>query len=570
VDDLVAMAKRLVYEGEEVRISITREYGTQKRPPRADRTKLANMTAPELEQTEVISFVSGSAASQTAIELTPPYHSSPSISKVGATWTLDNGNAGQMVRHYAQTENRLLLGHRNGVGIQVLPENLPPAPMGLIYIRLNGCTAAYRISGTTWNIGTDGAVATTDAILWGAVDGVAADAWFPLPPGITTLPSPLAVTVTANPVPANAMAIPSGFDPGNPDLGALFAALPTAAAPVFAKTIEPGVYLKPWHETITVTAATGCAALVTTQPWIIQPPTELKAGSGTGATGTYLRFSNLFAASGSGAIATGLRFSNLFAASGSGATIEDLGAVVNLMAGSGSGVAAERRLLVMAGTGTGAIANLTAAADPFFSQVQLLIHGNGANGGQSFVDSSSFARPITVVGQTNTSTAQFVFNGSSIYFDGTGDRLSFPVITIAANQDACLDAWVRPASIDSMGIFGDFLSSNNMQAMGILTGRLYCYWQGPDVVSSPVGSVVANTPYWFRITRASNIIRLFINGSLVATSPNPNPSAMTIRDIGYTIFRGDYSGFLAECRITVGAARSTTDYTLPTGPWQDF
>jgi hypothetical protein len=567
VADLVGEASQLVWQAPEVRISTAREYGAQRRPSQSDRSRLASMTAPDIEQTETIIFSSGSAASQTAIELTPPYHSSPTISKVGSTWILDNGNAPQMVRHYGQTENRLLLGHRNGVGIQVLPENLPPVPMGLIYIRLNGCTAAYRISGTTWNVGTDGAVATADALFWGAVDGTVADAWFPLPPSTTALPSPLAVTVNASPVPANAMAIPGGFDPGNPDLVALFAALPTAAEPVFQKTVEPGVYLKPWHETIAATAATGSAVVVSTQAWIIQPPTEITAGAGSGATAIYLRFSNLFAASGSGATALGLPLRNLFAGTGGGAIIENLGAVVNLMAGSGSGVTAERQLWLMAGTGTGAV--VPAPPDPDFDKVQLLIHGNGANNAQVFTDSSSFARAITVVDNTITSTTHYVFNGSSIYFDGNEDRLSFPVITIGYGVDACLDVWARPERADGLGIFGDYTvgTNSNMQALGILDGRLYCYWQGPDIIQTPANSIVPDTDYWFRLTRSSNIIRLFINGALAATSPIQNPNAMTIRDLGWSVYRGHFQGYLAEARVTVGTARTTASYALPTEPW---
>jgi hypothetical protein len=180
--------------------------------------------------------------------------------------------------------------------------------------------------------------------------------------------------------------------------------------------------------------------------------------------------------------------------------------------------------------------------DPDFNQVQLLIHGNGANNAQVFTDSSSYARAITVVGNTKTSTAQYVFNGSSIYCDGAGDRLTFPEVIIGTGEDA----W---------------------QAMAIVNGRLSCYWGAVELYGGAVGTIVANTPYWFRITRAGGILRLFINGSLVTTAGTVNNNSIRIDAIGFSQYRSDYKGYLAEARLTVGAARSTASYALPSGPW---
>jgi hypothetical protein len=204
--------------------------------------------------------------------------------------------------------------------------------------------------------------------------------------------------------------------------------------------------------------------------------------------------------------------------------------------------------------------------DPDFNQVQLLLYGNGANNAQVFTDSSSYARAITVVGNTKTSTAQSVFGGSSIYFDGTTDRLTFPEIIIATGEDACLDVWTRPEEVGDAGIFGHS-SGNNWQPMGIINGRLNCYWGAVDLYGGAVGTIVANTPYWLRVTRAGGILRLFINGSLVATAGTVNNNSIRIDRLGYSIYRGDYKGYMAQVRITVGAARSTASYALPSAPW---
>jgi len=281
---LLGIAKQLVSTGSGVRISTAREFGLQKRPSEADRTAAANLKTPTVETASTATWAVGSATSQTSIELSPPYAPDDRIVYSGGAYSVIRGQADQKALHFATTENRLLLGHRNGNGIQVLPEVLPAEPLGLVFLRLNGCTAAFRINGTTYNLDPQGVTATTDALFWGAVDGTTvANAWFPLPPGASTLPSPVGVTTNTNPKPANAIAIPSGFNFGNPNLSNLFGSLPASQAPVYPRTISPGAILRPYQETIGIAAGSGSGALVATQPWVNQPPADLLAGSGSGA-----------------------------------------------------------------------------------------------------------------------------------------------------------------------------------------------------------------------------------------------------------------------------------------------
>ena len=296
--EILGTATRLVNAGTEVRTRTEREFGVQKRPPQADRTAAANQKTPTVETTTQVTWAVGSAASQTQIELSPPYAPDDRIVASGSTYSVIKSDADQKALNYARIENRLLLGHRNGVGIQVLPEVLPAEPMGLVFIRLNGCTAAFRINGTTYNIDPQGVTATTDALFWGAIDGTVADAWFPLPPGATSLPAPVAVAVNASPRPANAINIPNGFSFTAPNLSGLFASLPTAQAPVFAKTVTPGVLMKPYHETIDLWAGGGAGAFADPLPWAPQT-VPLFAGGGGGAFANIPRL--LVAGGGAGA-----------------------------------------------------------------------------------------------------------------------------------------------------------------------------------------------------------------------------------------------------------------------------
>ncbi|MGA1114659.1 MAG: hypothetical protein ACO3TI_06900, partial [Aquiluna sp.] len=271
-------ASYLVEYGSETRIRTEREFGLQKRPGRQSRNKAADQKTPSVEQKGELVWAVGSATSQTALELSPPYVSDDRIIKLGpGLYTVQKSDAAQKALNYARTENRLLLANRSGAGLQLLPIDTPPKPFDLFYVRLNACTAAYRVNGTTWTINPTGFVCTVDGLFWGAIDGSVANAWFPLPPGATVLPATAAVTTNANPKPANAIAIPTGFNPLNPNLTSLFAALPKGTAPVYQKTINPAVVIPPYHETIELTAGVQVGAGFNIQAWI---PTSLSLDAG--------------------------------------------------------------------------------------------------------------------------------------------------------------------------------------------------------------------------------------------------------------------------------------------------
>jgi hypothetical protein len=80
------------------------------------------------------------------------------------------------------------------------------------------------------------------------------------------------------------------------------------------------------------------------------------------------------------------------------------------------------------------------SADPHFSNVSLLLHGDGANSSTTIIDSSPLPKTITVVGNAQIGTVQGRFRGTSIAFDGDGDALS-----IAGLSD--LDHFTMPGVI---------------------------------------------------------------------------------------------------------------------------
>ena len=296
---VLSLARSLVPGDAVTKIHVGREFGTQRRPSAAERSRSNNSkagsNAPTVEETSEIAWALGSPQAQTYVELNPPYAPddriiyTPSTSTPGAylpgDFSVIQSDAAAKATNYARIENRLLLGNRSGVGIQILPELLPPTPFAPLYIRLNGCTAEYRVNGCAWTISNQGCTSTSDLLFWNAVDATdMANVWFPTAPGMSSLPSSVGVTPSANPLPANAVAIPAGFDLQRPNLTTLFdSILPSGVAPVWGNTTTPAKVFPPYNETVELRGGVGNGCVIESLPW---GPTEvdLAGGSGVGAT----------------------------------------------------------------------------------------------------------------------------------------------------------------------------------------------------------------------------------------------------------------------------------------------
>jgi hypothetical protein len=142
-----------------------------------------------------IELAVGSAAAQRRIEFSLPYAPDDRFIKTSSDplkYTSVRSDAASKATTYGRVQNRLLLGNRNGINLQVSPERLPAAPFEPLYVEANGLTAQYRANGTSWAFDGNGIVASVDALFWTAVGGTGTF-WFPVAPGITTLPATPAI-----------------------------------------------------------------------------------------------------------------------------------------------------------------------------------------------------------------------------------------------------------------------------------------------------------------------------------------------------------------------------------------
>jgi hypothetical protein len=122
------------------------------------------------ESTAELELALGSATAQRRIELSLPYAPDDIFfGPSGGPYTSIASDAPQKAKLYGQTQNRLLLGNRNGMNIQLAPELLPVRPFAKFAIQANGTTAIYATNGTSWTMNSDGIIVSTDALLVGAL-----------------------------------------------------------------------------------------------------------------------------------------------------------------------------------------------------------------------------------------------------------------------------------------------------------------------------------------------------------------------------------------------------------------
>jgi hypothetical protein len=216
--------------------------------------------------------------------------------------------------------------------------------------------------------------------------------------------------------------------------------------------------------------------------------------------------------------------------------------------------------------------------DPNFAFNSLLLHGNGTNGSTVITDSSGSPKTVTVVADAKISTAQSKFGGSSIAFDGTGDRLNCPIIDFQVDKFT-IETWAYLNSTSGFRVIAG--NWKNEQCIFSQDGvNLQFYWAPFNVGATLLAAsgLVANQWQHLVVSKDGSTFRLFINGVLVntATSAQSIPPSTTNFLIGtYPDVNGlptgnNYNGYLDDFRITLGVARYTSNFTPPTLPFPDF
>jgi hypothetical protein len=256
----------------------------------------------------------------------------------------------------------------------------------------------------------------------------------------------------------------------------------------------------------------------------------------------------------------------------------------------------------------------TKSDDPNYSNVSLLLNGNGTNGSTTFTDSSSYGHTVTPAGNAQISTTQSKFGGASMYFDGSGDYLEIPPsiefdlgfgaftveawIYLTANGTTASNETYWPI-VNKHSIYNTTTGTGNNTAWDfrygpqvgnklVFVNRIQAsnFTEGVNVFSkySTAVNLSLNTWYHVAAVRDGTTLKLFLNGQDVTDTNTGNYDWSTINmsldtgSVGLNKVRVGrmlggsnpgtvvwYAvGYIDDLRITKGVARYTANFTPPT------
>lgn len=217
--------------------------------------------------------------------------------------------------------------------------------------------------------------------------------------------------------------------------------------------------------------------------------------------------------------------------------------------------------------------------DPFFQSVYLLLHFDGANNSTTITDSGPAARAVSATVNARINTAISKFDGSAAIFDGASVNDSFTFTDPALGTgDFTIEFWMKSnCSVQYAQIIGNefstnqgytFLVNNNSPTGGQIT--VYSL-QANLVVQTSTGDWTDDNWHHIALVRSGNSFTLYTDGSANGTgtrsdSFNGASTAVIGRNTLYT--PRNFTGYLDEFRITKGVARYTSNFTVPTVPFQ--
>jgi hypothetical protein len=224
--------------------------------------------------------------------------------------------------------------------------------------------------------------------------------------------------------------------------------------------------------------------------------------------------------------------------------------------------------------------------DPYFSNVSLLLHGDGTNGSTTIIDSSSNNFSVTANNGAQISTAQAKFGPSSIEFlSAANTGLSVPSNHVFqfGTGDWTVEAWIYQRSLAVYSTLFEVGNHANTDGFLIAAGSyssngLLVY--AGDFYNAPTRGTIATNQWQFvTVSRSGNALYFSVGGVVdtPVTFTRDLTSTATVSvayPYGFSPLANNngyrFNGYIDDLRITKGIARYTSNFTPPTAPFPDF
>lgn len=213
-------------------------------------------------------------------------------------------------------------------------------------------------------------------------------------------------------------------------------------------------------------------------------------------------------------------------------------------------------------------------SDPNFSNVELLLHMNGANNSTTFTDSSSHALAADVFGNTKITTNQSKFGGASAVFDGTGDYIRYANNGQwnLSNVNFTVELFVRPTTLKLCTFIG--LNGADWRIQGNANGTLSYVCTSGGSGFTTTATIAINTWYHLALEKNGATTTLYLDGVAVgSTTLNPvntNAGFLYVGTNGDATSTWSCNAHIDEVRVTRGIARYGGAFTPPVQQFLDI
>ena len=199
-----------------------------------------------------------------------------------------------------------------------------------------------------------------------------------------------------------------------------------------------------------------------------------------------------------------------------------------------------------------------------------------ANFNNAAITDSTTLNNWETVGNTQVSTTQSKFGGSSIYFDGSSSGLYAPPNPDFAfgYNNFTVEFWVYYASTSASYVFIDMRG-----ASGSGTAPTIYMTGGTFYVAFGTGNVISTTPpsanawHHIAISRNSSSTKLFIDGVQAGSTytASTNMATAYYTTVGYYAGGGyTLNGYMSNVRVTKGIARYLQNFAVPVAPFPTY
>jgi hypothetical protein len=223
-----------------------------------------------------------------------------------------------------------------------------------------------------------------------------------------------------------------------------------------------------------------------------------------------------------------------------------------------------------------------AATDPYFANVSLLLHCNGANGSTSFPDSSVNNHTLVSTGCQVTTTTPKYGTGAASFATASSSRLviATPGSTLQlTSTDFTIETWVWVNTASTAtGILVNKGSGTGNYNYELLVNAnstsdhrfaFRCINSAATTTAFSLTSpntIVRDTWYHVAATKSGSAINLWVNGSSVASATSSDTLFSTTANVSIGAFDNGalpLGGKMDDIRITKGVARYTATFTPP-------